>query len=183
MRERNLVSLRCGHSQLLYARPTAAVVRDTDTQRARTGSEPFARPAHANDELDSAAAAPPATQRSCADNLVVRCEAYGSCPDVCDSDHKPVYATLRAEVPNVDVAKRRTHARRLLTELHAALNSRFVRALSLRAETSVPLPRWGRGVGGRLSRSGCRCHRVMLWSFVWQRSSLQLARGASCFRV
>lgn len=57
----------------------------------------------------------------------MRCEAYDSSPDVCDSDHKPIHATLRLEVPHVDAAKRRTHVRRLLTELHTALNSRFVR--------------------------------------------------------
>jgi hypothetical protein len=68
-------------------------------------------------------------QRSCADQLIIRCREYMSLPEICDSDHKPVCAVLEAEVPKVDFATRRGHAQRLLAKFHNTLKAKFVRSL------------------------------------------------------
>jgi hypothetical protein len=89
------------------------------------GSEAFPRVGAPTEELGDEAALP-GLQRSCADQLIIRCKTYGSLPDICDSDHKPVCAVLDVEVPKVDFATRRNHAQRLLTKFHNSLKSKFV---------------------------------------------------------
>lgn len=106
------------------------------------GSVPFPRLETPTAELDfaPAAASPYPTAgvaREGPDQLLVRCSHYTSLPEVCDSDHKPVVARLRADVPSTDHKRRRRHVGKILSDFHAEVTSSLVR---LRPRPSVSPP-------------------------------------------
>lgn len=99
----------------------------------RAGSVPFTRLEYPTTEMDFAAAAkspyPTAgVTRESPDQLLVRCTHYTSLPDVCDSDHKPVVARLRADVPSTDHKRRRRHVGKVLAEFHDEVMASLVRS-------------------------------------------------------
>ena len=106
------------------------------------GSVPFARPESNTAFLDFDAAAkimakapdspevPDGLRRQSPEQLIVRCATYTSLPGLLDSDHKPVVARLRAEVPALDHALRRRHVQRVLADFHNEINAHMVRLLS-----------------------------------------------------
>ena len=124
------LAAHCSARRLSYA-STKRYTQSFAEAPYRAGSVPFSRLTAPTEETDfSADSALPALTRSHPDQLIVRCTRYASVPDLCDSDHKPVVATLEAEVPQIDVARRRTHARRLLTAFHSTVTELFVRSAS-----------------------------------------------------
>lgn len=96
------------------------------------GSVPFPRLETPTAELDFSNASPYPTAgvaRESPDQLLVRCTRYDSLPEVCDSDHKPVVARLRADVPNTDFKRRRRHVGKALEEFHTEITANLVRPL------------------------------------------------------
>ena len=94
----------------------------------------WARPASATEETDfSDGATDAALTRTHPDQLIVRCLSYRSIANIVESDHKPVVAELQAEVPRIDVPRRRDRARRNLAAFHATHTSLVVRFVVHRA--------------------------------------------------
>lgn len=57
------------------------------------------------------------------DAVLVRCHEYSCWPDVCDSDHKPVYSLLEVNVAITDWHKRRTLRTQILEQLNGKLGA------------------------------------------------------------
>ena len=107
----------------------AAVAATASTRLVlHAGTVPFAPLASMTDEADfRGASASPGFSRADADQTLVRCQRYDSLPSVCESDHKPVVATLSVELPEVDLPARRTAVRRLLRSFHKRVRKSAVR--------------------------------------------------------
>lgn len=90
---------------------------------------PFPRLDSPTQELDFSLKSPypvPGIKRESAEQLLVRCTYYGSLGDITESDHKPVIARLRADVPNVDHKRRRRHVGKLLAQFHDEVTASLV---------------------------------------------------------
>lgn len=93
------------------------------------GSVPFPRLENPTAELDFSGKSPYPTAgvaRESPDQLLVRCTSYVSLPEVCDSDHKPVVARLRADIPNTDYKRRRRHVGKALADFHTEITASLV---------------------------------------------------------
>ena len=132
------------------------------------GSVPFPRPENNTAFLNFAAAAktiakapdsldlPDGLRRQSPEQLVMRSTAYTSLSEVLDSDHKPVVARLRAEVPSFDHKLRRRHVQRVLSDFHNEVNAHMVcRRLTCCAVLLLSLLLWLlHGVQMRCGREG-----------------------------
>eukprot|EP00892_Ulva_mutabilis_P009120 jgi/Ulvmu1/6580/UM003_0217.1 len=118
------------------------------------GSVPFPQLENPTAELDFNAHSPYPTagvDRESADQLLVRCTHYDSLPALVDSDHKPVIARLRAEVPNVDHRRRRRHVGKALATFHDEVTASLAPHIRL---PSTKLALQGDGTTVRLSNNG-----------------------------
>ena len=70
-------------------------------------------------------------QQAAVDEVVVRASRYSTCPDVIESDHKPVWAILELDVPVTDQQKKRRMCSHILKAFAAKGQARGRPALHL----------------------------------------------------